>query len=46
LIPLGSIGMTVLGLCLAIPDLSFRAVLLLLAALGFFGGFFIVPVSA
>jgi len=34
------------GLCLAIPDLSFRAVLLLLAALGFFGGFFIVPVSA
>src|SRR5260370_7581819 len=46
LIPLGSLGMTVLGLCLAIPDLSFRAVLLLLAALGFFGGFFIVPISA
>src|SRR2546427_720892 len=46
LIPLGSMGMTVLGLCLAIPHLSFRAVLLLLAALGFFGGFFIVPVSA
>src|SRR5438094_5166763 len=46
LIPLGSIGMTVLGLCLASPDLSFRTVLLLLAALGFFGGFFIVPVSA
>src|SRR5467141_4241314 len=46
LIPLGSLGMTVLGLCLAIPDLSFRAVLLLLAALGFFGGFFIVPNSA
>jgi acyl-[acyl-carrier-protein]-phospholipid O-acyltransferase/long-chain-fatty-acid--[acyl-carrier-protein] ligase len=46
LIPLGSIGMTALGLCLAIPDLSFRAVLLLLAGLGFFGGFFIVPVSA
>jgi acyl-[acyl-carrier-protein]-phospholipid O-acyltransferase / long-chain-fatty-acid--[acyl-carrier-protein] ligase len=46
LIPLGSLGMTFLGLCLAIPDLSFRAVLLLLAALGFFGGFFIVPVSA
>src|SRR5258708_13786866 len=39
-------GMTVLGLWLAIPDLSFRAVLLLLAALGFFGGFFIVPISA
>jgi acyl-[acyl-carrier-protein]-phospholipid O-acyltransferase/long-chain-fatty-acid--[acyl-carrier-protein] ligase len=46
LIPLGSMGMTALGLCLAIPHLSFRAVLLLLAALGFFGGFFIVPVSA
>jgi len=46
LIPLGSVGMTVLGLCLAIPDLSFRAVLLLLAGLGFFGGFFIVPISA
>jgi len=46
LIPLGSLGMTVLGLCLAIPNLSFRAVLLLLAALGFFGGFFIVPISA
>jgi acyl-[acyl-carrier-protein]-phospholipid O-acyltransferase / long-chain-fatty-acid--[acyl-carrier-protein] ligase len=46
LIPLGSLGMTALGLCLAIPDLSFRAVLLLLAGLGFFGGFFIVPISA
>jgi acyl-[acyl-carrier-protein]-phospholipid O-acyltransferase/long-chain-fatty-acid--[acyl-carrier-protein] ligase len=46
LIPLGSLGMTILGLCLAMPDLSFRAVLLLLAALGFFGGFFIVPISA
>ncbi len=46
LIPLGSVGMTALGLCLAIPDLSFRAVLLLLAGLGFFGGFFIVPISA
>jgi acyl-[acyl-carrier-protein]-phospholipid O-acyltransferase/long-chain-fatty-acid--[acyl-carrier-protein] ligase len=46
LIPLGSMGMTALGLCLAIPDLSFRAVLLLLAGLGFFGGFFIVPISA
>src|SRR6267143_10964 len=46
LIPLGSMGMTALGLCLAIPHLSFRAVLLLLAVLGFFGGFFIVPVSA
>src|SRR6266446_261094 len=46
LIPLGSLGMTALGLCLAIPDLSFRAVLVLLAVLGFFGGCFIVPISA
>src|SRR5438445_1431855 len=46
LIPLGSLGMTALGLCLAIPDISFRTVLLLLAGLGFFGGFFIVPISA
>ncbi|HUC53530.1 MAG TPA: acyl-[ACP]--phospholipid O-acyltransferase [Candidatus Cybelea sp.] len=46
LIPLGSLGMTALGLCLGIPNLSFRGVLLLLAALGFFGGFFIVPISA
>jgi len=43
LIPLGSLGMTVLGLCLAIPDLSFRAVLLLLAALGFSGDFLLCP---
>src|SRR3989442_15063399 len=46
LIPLGSMGMTVLGLCLAIPHVPFRTVLLLLAQLGFFGGFFIVPISA
>jgi acyl-[acyl-carrier-protein]-phospholipid O-acyltransferase / long-chain-fatty-acid--[acyl-carrier-protein] ligase len=46
LIPLGALGMTVGGLCLAIPGLSFPAVALLLAALGFAGGFFIVPISA
>src|SRR5262249_1939631 len=46
LIPLGSLGMTLLGLALAIPHLSFTAVLVLLAALGFMSGFFIVPVSA
>jgi len=45
-IPLGALGITVGGLCLAIPGLSFLAVALLLAALGFAGGFFIVPVSA
>jgi acyl-[acyl-carrier-protein]-phospholipid O-acyltransferase/long-chain-fatty-acid--[acyl-carrier-protein] ligase len=46
LIPLGSIGMTILGLTLGVPGLSFVAVLVLLAALGFMSGFFIVPVSA
>ena len=46
LIPLGTLGMTALGLCLAIPGLTFEAVVLLLAGLGFAGGFFIVPVSA
>jgi len=46
LVPLGALGMSILGLCLAIPGLSFQAVLLLLAGLGFAGGFFIVPVSA
>jgi acyl-[acyl-carrier-protein]-phospholipid O-acyltransferase/long-chain-fatty-acid--[acyl-carrier-protein] ligase len=46
LIPLGATGMTVLGFLLAAPELPFGSVLGLLAALGFFGGFFIVPVSA
>jgi len=46
LIPLGSLGMTCLGLLLAIRGLSFTQVLLLLAGLGFAGGFFIVPINA
>jgi acyl-[acyl-carrier-protein]-phospholipid O-acyltransferase/long-chain-fatty-acid--[acyl-carrier-protein] ligase len=46
LIPLGSLGMTVLGICLAIPGLRFSSVLVLLAGLGFAGGFFIVPINA
>ena len=46
LIPLGATGITVFGFLIAIPGLSFTAVLGLLAALGFFGGFFIVPISA
>lgn len=46
LIPLGAIGITVFGFLLALPALSFNTVLVLLAALGFFGGFFIVPISA
>jgi acyl-[acyl-carrier-protein]-phospholipid O-acyltransferase / long-chain-fatty-acid--[acyl-carrier-protein] ligase len=46
LIPLGAVGMTIFGFLLAVPTLSFPAVLGLLSVLGFFGGFFIVPVSA
>jgi acyl-[acyl-carrier-protein]-phospholipid O-acyltransferase/long-chain-fatty-acid--[acyl-carrier-protein] ligase len=46
LIPLGALGITVGGLLLAVPGLSFLTVLLLLAGLGFAGGFFIVPISA
>ena len=46
LIPLGAAGITIFGFLLALPGLSFGWVLTLLAALGFFGGFFIVPISA
>jgi acyl-[acyl-carrier-protein]-phospholipid O-acyltransferase/long-chain-fatty-acid--[acyl-carrier-protein] ligase len=46
LIPLGATGITVFGFLLALPGLSFHAVLSFLATLGFFGGFFIVPISA
>jgi len=46
LIPLGALGITLFGFLLAAPAMPFNAVLLLLAALGFFGGFFIVPISA
>jgi acyl-[acyl-carrier-protein]-phospholipid O-acyltransferase / long-chain-fatty-acid--[acyl-carrier-protein] ligase len=46
LIPLGAIGITVFGFLLALPGLSFLAVLIFLALLGFSGGFFIVPISA
>jgi acyl-[acyl-carrier-protein]-phospholipid O-acyltransferase/long-chain-fatty-acid--[acyl-carrier-protein] ligase len=46
LIPLGSVGMTVFGILLSRPALSFTQVLMLLAALGFSAGFFAVPVNA
>ncbi len=46
LIPLGSLGMTVFGVMLSAPHLSFARVLFLLAALGFSAGFFAVPVNA
>jgi acyl-[acyl-carrier-protein]-phospholipid O-acyltransferase / long-chain-fatty-acid--[acyl-carrier-protein] ligase len=46
LIPLGAAGITLFGFLMAIPGLSFITVLLFLAVAGFFGGFFIVPISA
>ena len=46
LVPLGALGLSVFAALVCLPGLSFSQVLLLLGALGFFGGFFIVPVSA
>jgi len=46
LIPLGSIGMTVFGLFLALPGLSLLKVIVALALYGFSAGFFIVPIAA
>jgi acyl-[acyl-carrier-protein]-phospholipid O-acyltransferase / long-chain-fatty-acid--[acyl-carrier-protein] ligase len=46
LIPLGGLGITTFGFLLAVHGLTFPSVLALLALLGFFGGFFIVPISA
>lgn len=46
LIPLGSVGLTVFAVLLGRPHLSFAGVATDLSLLGFFGGFFIVPISA
>jgi len=46
LVPLGAVGLTVFSAALWSPTLSYRGALAELAALGFFGGFFIVPVAA
>ncbi|MFO1489004.1 MAG: acyl-[ACP]--phospholipid O-acyltransferase [Verrucomicrobiota bacterium] len=46
IIPLGSVGMTIMAALLARTGLSFTHVAVDLALLGFFGGFFIVPISA
>ena len=46
LIPLGALGMTVFGFALSVHGLSYLQVLVVLAALGFTGGFFIVPINA
>lgn len=46
LIPLGSIGMTIIGATLGVSHGSFLAIAGLLSTLGFFAGFFAVPVNA
>ncbi len=46
LLPLGSIGMTALSASLARPHLSYLSVAVQLGALGFFGGFYAVPINA
>ena len=46
LIPLGAIGMSAFALAISFHGLTFAQVLILLAALGFAGGFFVVPINA
>src|SRR5580700_4452136 len=46
LIPLGAVGMSLFAFAISIHGLTFLEVVLLLAALGFSGGFFIVPINA
>jgi acyl-[acyl-carrier-protein]-phospholipid O-acyltransferase / long-chain-fatty-acid--[acyl-carrier-protein] ligase len=46
LIPLGSIGITICCLLLSRPHLGYDAVAAQLGVLGFFGGFFAVPINA
>ncbi len=46
LIPIGLLGMAAAGLLLGWPGFGFRSAMALLGVLGFFGGFFDVPVMA
>ena len=46
LVPLGSVGLAIFSGLLAKPGLGFNSVLTVVGLLGFFGGFFIVPISA
>ncbi len=46
LVPLGALGLTVFSFVLGRPDQTFHSLCPLLGMLGFFGGFFIVPISA
>jgi acyl-[acyl-carrier-protein]-phospholipid O-acyltransferase/long-chain-fatty-acid--[acyl-carrier-protein] ligase len=46
LVPLGALGLSVFGFLLGHSNQTFNSLWPLLGALGFFGGFFIVPISA
>ena len=46
LVPLGSLGICIFAAVLWRPTLTFGQILGTIATLGFFGGFFIVPISA
>jgi acyl-[acyl-carrier-protein]-phospholipid O-acyltransferase/long-chain-fatty-acid--[acyl-carrier-protein] ligase len=46
LVPLGAFGLAVFSALLALPNLSVTNAVVLLALLGFSGGFFIVPIAA
>jgi acyl-[acyl-carrier-protein]-phospholipid O-acyltransferase/long-chain-fatty-acid--[acyl-carrier-protein] ligase len=46
LVPLGALGLTIFSFVLGRPNHTFSSLWPLLGALGFFGGFFIVPISA
>src|SRR5215475_10385626 len=46
LIPLGGVGMAIFGSLISVHGLSFPQVMWLLGALGFAGGFFVVPINA
>ncbi|HEX4264141.1 MAG TPA: acyl-[ACP]--phospholipid O-acyltransferase [Verrucomicrobiae bacterium] len=46
LVPLGAVGLSVFSALLALPGLPVGKALVLLALLGFTGGFFIVPIAA
>ncbi len=46
LIPLGALGITTFGFFLSLPHLTLHEILGLLVAIGFSGGFFIVPINA
>ena len=46
LVPVGTLGLAAFSATLALPALSYQSALAQLTLLGFFGGFFIVPVTA